>query len=70
MFGGEQLCLGVKRGVVGVMGCLGCFVANRCVGAYEVFGVQIGCFEVFGGRKGLSTTKWGVWGANEVLAMG
>ena len=68
--------LGVKRGVVGIMGCfrvqMGCFWANRCVGAEKgcrgilgyigVFWAQMGYFQVFegvrgvSGRKGMSTT--------------
>ena len=56
MFGGEQVCLGVKRGVRGIMGCFG---ANRCAMGEKGCRDIMGCFEVFGGERG-------VWGRKGV----
>ena len=59
MFGCEKGCLGYN-GVFGVQ--LGCFGANRFVGSEKGCRGIMGCFEVFGGergvwrRKGMSTT--------------
>ena len=58
-----------ERGVRSIMGCwgynrvfgvpMGCFGVNRCVGGEKgcrgYNGVQMGCFEVFKGKRG-------VWG--------
>ena len=56
---GANRCVGGEKRCRGILGCLGfkC-VALRCLGVKGFFGIQMGCFEVFGSERGVWGRKW------------